>query len=62
LRAKALLAVAYSTMARRAELVALTAERCRFDGDGEGTALMYSKVDREEARFLSQAVVVHLMA
>lgn len=63
LRAKALLAVAYSTMARRAELVALTVERCRLDEDGEGTALIYmSKVDREEPRFLSREVVVHLKA
>src|SRR5450631_3637867 len=63
LRAKAMLAVAYSTMARRAELVALTVERCHFDNEGEGTALIYmSKVDREEPRFLSQEVVVHLKA
>ena len=63
LRAKALLAVAYSTMARRAELVALTVERCRLDDQGEGTALIYmSKVDRDEPRFLSREVVTHLKA
>lgn len=63
LRAKALLAVAYSTMARRAELVALTVERIRIDEDGEGIALIYmSKVDREEPRFLSRDVVIHLQA
>jgi integrase len=61
LRAKALLAVAYSTMARRAELVALTVERIRIEDQGEGIALIYmSKVDREEPRFLSRDVVTHL--
>jgi integrase len=63
LRAKALLAVAYSTMARRAELVALTVECIQIDAQGEGTALIYmSKVDREETRFLSAEVVGHLKA
>jgi integrase/recombinase XerD len=63
LRAKALLAVAYSTMARRAELVALTVERIRIDEESEGMALIYmSKVDREEPRFLSREVVIHLRA
>jgi integrase len=63
LRAKALLAVAYSTMARRGELVALTVERIKIDQAGEGIALIYmSKVDREEARFLSAEVVGHLSA
>jgi integrase/recombinase XerD len=63
LRAKALLAVAYSTMARRAELVALTVERIRIDDEGDGIALIYmSKVDREEPRFLSHDVVIHLQA
>jgi integrase len=63
LRAKALLAVAYSTMARRAELVALTVERIRIDEQGDGIALVYmSKVDREEPRFLSHEVVINLRA
>lgn len=63
LRAKALLAVAYSTMARRAELVALTVEHLQIDAQGEGIALIYmSKVDREEPRFLSAEVVGHLQA
>lgn len=63
LRAKALLAVAYSTMARRAELVALTVERIQIDEQGDGIALIYmSKVDREEPRFLSREVVIHLQA
>jgi integrase len=63
LRAKALLAVAYSTMARRGELVALTVERIKIDESGEGTALIYmSKVNREEPRFLSAEVVGHLAA
>jgi Phage integrase family len=63
LRAKALLAVAYSTMVRRAELVALTVERFRFDEEGEGIALIHiSKGNREEPRFLSREVVSHLQA
>jgi site-specific recombinase XerD len=63
LRAKALLAVAYSTMARRGELVALTVERIKIDEAGEGIALIYmSKVDREEPRFLGADVVSHLKA
>ena len=63
LRAKALLSAAYSTMARRSELVALRVEDLQFDKSGEGTALLYmSKVDREEARYLSAAAVSHLMA
>lgn len=63
LRAKALLAVAYSTMARRAELVALTVERIQIDTAGEGIALIcMSKVDREEPRFLGAEVVRHLKA
>jgi site-specific recombinase XerD len=63
LRAKALLALAYSTMARRAELIALTVERVTLDAGGDGTALIYmSKVDREEPRYLSHEVVTHLSA
>jgi integrase len=63
LRAKALLAMAYSTMARRGELVVLTVERIKIDEGKEGTGLIYmSKVDREEPRFLSAEVVGHLKA
>lgn len=63
LRAKALLAVAYSTMARRAELVALEVEHLKVDPQGEGLVLIYmSKVDRQEPRFLSREVVGHLSA
>lgn len=63
LRAKALLAVAYSTMARRAELVELTVEDLSLDPAGDGTALIrMTKVDREEPRYLSPEVVAQLKA
>jgi integrase/recombinase XerD len=63
LRAKALLAVGYSTMARRAELVALMVEDLSFDAAGDGTALIrMTKVDREEPRYLSAEVVAHVKA
>lgn len=63
LRAKALLAVAYSTMARRGELVALTVEDLSLDPAGDGIALVrMTKVDREEPRYLSPEVVALLKA
>jgi site-specific recombinase XerD len=61
LRAKALLAVAYSTMARRAELVALAVEDLSMYTTGDGTALIrMTKVGREEPRYLTPEVVTHL--
>ena len=63
LRAKALLTVAYSTMARRAELVALSVEDLSLDATGDGTALVrMTKVDREEPRYLTPEAVTHLRA
>src|ERR1700693_3378881 len=59
LRAKALLAVAYSTMARRSELVALTTNELSFNPEtGDGVAIIrMSKVGREEARYLAPEAV-----
>ena len=64
LRAKALLAVAYSTMARRSELVALTKEDIKFNPEtDDGIAIIrMTKVSREEARYLAPEAVRPLQA
>ena len=64
LRARALLAVAYCTMARRAELVALRVEDLSFNADaGDGVALIKNtKAGREESRYLSREAVTWLKA
>ena len=64
LRARALLAVAYCTMARRSELVALTPEDIKFNPeDGDGIAIIrMTKVNREEARYLAPEAVKPLQA
>jgi integrase len=64
LRAKALLAVAYSTMARRSELVALTKEDIQFNPEtDDGIAIIrMAKVSREEARYLAPEAVRPLQA
>jgi site-specific recombinase XerD len=64
LRAKALLAVAYCTMARRSELVALRTELISLNADtGDGVALIRNiKAGREESRYLSREAVTHLRA
>jgi integrase len=64
LRAKAILAVAYSTMARRSELVALTLDRITFNPEaGDGVAIIrMTKVAREEARYLAPEAVRPLLA
>lgn len=64
LRAKALLAVAYSTMARRSELVALTHKDIHLNPDtGDGVAIIrMAKVGREEARYLGPEAAISLQA
>ncbi len=64
LRAKALLATAYCTMARRAELVALRVGDLSFNKTGgDGVALIRNtKVGRDESRYLSPAAVSALKA
>lgn len=64
LRAKALLATAYSTMARRAELVALRVADLSFQAQSsDGVALIRNtKARREEPRYLSAAAVAALKA
>jgi integrase len=53
LRAKALIAVAYSTMARRAELVALRLENISFGREGDGTVTLWTKGGGEHERYLA---------
>ena len=64
LRANALLATAYCTMARRAELVALRVEDLSFNAEaGDGVALIRNtKAGREESRYLSREAVTRLKA
>jgi integrase len=64
LRAKALLAVAYCTMGRRAELVALRVEDLSFNSStSDGVALIRNtKAGREESRYLSAEAVTHVKA
>jgi integrase len=65
-RNRALLAVAYDTLACRCELVALGMEHIAFAEDGTGTVLIQrSKSDQEAAgqvRFLARDTVGHLRA
>ena len=53
LRAKALIAVAYSTLARRAELIALRLQDVTFDTEGEGTVTLKTKGGDHKERYLA---------
>lgn len=53
LRAKALLTVAYSTLARRAELVALHVSDISFTVEGEGTVTLRTKGGELKERYLA---------
>ena len=53
LRAKALLTVAYSTLARRAELVALHVSDMSFTVEGEGTVTLRTKGGELKERYLA---------
>jgi len=52
LRAKALIAVAYSTLARRAELIDIRIEDITFGTDADGTVTLRTKGGDQEERYL----------
>ncbi len=54
LRAKALIAVAYSTMARRAELIECRVEDLTFSADGDGTVTLRTKGGNIHERYLGR--------
>ena len=62
LRAKALLAVGYSTMARRSELVALVLDDIKWNPETDDGVVIVrmTKVNREEVRYLIPEAVKHL--
>jgi len=53
LRAKALIAIAYSTLARRAELTALRVQDITFSTEGDGTATLKTKGGDHKERYLA---------
>lgn len=53
LRAKALIAVAYSTLARRAELTALRVQDVTFSPEGDGTVTLITKGGEHKERYLA---------
>jgi integrase len=62
LRAKALLAVAYSTLARRAELVGLCVSDITFATQGEGTVTLRTKGGDQAERYLAPEACSALQA
>jgi integrase len=53
LRAKALITVAYSTLARRAELISLMLEDISFGAEGDGTVTLRTKGGDHKERYLA---------
>jgi integrase/recombinase XerD len=62
IRAKALIAVAYSTLARRAELVDLQLEDVTFGDEGDGTVTLRTKGGHQAERYLAPEARVALEA
>ena len=62
LRAKAMIAVAYSTMARRAELVGIRVEDLTFSSDADGTVTLRTKGGYTEERYLANEARTALAA
>ena len=53
LRTKAMVAIAYSTLARRAELIALRVEDVTWGDDGDGTVTLHTKGGDIQERYLA---------
>jgi integrase len=53
LRAKAMIAVAYSTLARRAELIDIRIEDITFGTEGDGTVTLRTKGGDQKERYLA---------
>lgn len=62
LRAKAMIAVAYSTLARRAELIDIRIEDITFGTDGDGTVTLRTKGGDQKERYLAPEARVALEA
>ena len=56
LRAKALITVAYSTLARRAELIDVRVEDFTFSAEGDGTVTLRTKGGNVHERYLAPEV------
>lgn len=61
LRVKALIAVAYSTLARRAELIWIRVEDISYGPEGDGTATLRTKGGGQQERYLVSSSRRHMV-